>query len=213
MPSAVDICNIALSHVGAEGLVTSISPPDGSVEAGLCATFYPIARRSAIEMVVPSCAVKRVDLAEVANTSGVWLYAYAKPSDCIKPLRILNTTTLEALLIGSDSTTDALLTDERGSADFTVEGDVVRTNEPGAVCVYLFDQTDTSKFTSLFAAGVGMLLAGYLAGPIIKGRESVGIGTNWTQAGRNALMQAAVSDANASSERNEVLPSSIRARG
>jgi NAD(P)H dehydrogenase (quinone) len=34
-----------------------------------------------------------VTLAEVANPSTVWAYAYALPSDCIKPLRVLALTT------------------------------------------------------------------------------------------------------------------------
>lgn len=90
MPSVVDLCNTALSHIGAENTVTSIDPPDGSVEAGHCATFWPIARRFALEMVKPTWAKKRVTLAQVTNTSTVWEFAYALPSDCVHPLRVLN---------------------------------------------------------------------------------------------------------------------------
>lgn len=209
MPSAVEICNIALSHIGAESLVTAIDPPDGSVEAGYCATFYPIARRLALEMTMPSYAKTRVALAEVANTSTSWGYAYAKPADCIKPLRVLDP--WDAVMFADDPRVVADPT-ERGSADYEVEGDVIRTNEPDAVLIYLRDVTDTSKFSPMFTSGLGMLLAGYLAGPVIKGRDGMSIGNSWTEAGMNALGRAAASDANASSERAEFIPSSIQAR-
>lgn len=209
MPSAVEICNIALSHIGAESLVASIDPPDGSAEAGYCATFYPIARRMATEVVAPSWAKTRVALAEVTNTSTVWAYAYAKPADCIKPLRVLDP--WDAVMFADDPTVVADST-ERGSADFEVEGDVIRTNEPDAVLIYLRDVTDTSKFSPMFTTGLGMLLAGYLAGPIIKGRDGMQVGNSWTQAGMDSLARAGASDANASSERAEFIPSSIRSR-
>lgn len=209
MPSAVEICNIALSHIGAESLVTAIDPPDGSVEAGYCATFYPIARRLALEMTTPSYAKTRVALAEVDNTSTAWAYAYAKPADCIKPLRVLDP--WDAVMFADDPRVVADPT-ERGSADYEVEGDVIRTNEPDAVMIYLRDVTDTSKFSPMFTSALGMLLAGYLAGPVIKGRDGMSVGNSWTEAGMNALGRAAASDANASSERAEFIPSSIQAR-
>lgn len=212
MPSIVDICNTALSHIGAEAQVASISPPDGSVEAGYCARFYPIARRTALEAVSPRFAQQRVTLAEVANASDVWAYAYDLPSDCVRPLRVFNGSTLDALLVGADSTVDYLLTDERSSADFAVEGTTLRTNEPEAVLLYVFDQTDTTKWTPMFGVGVGMLLAGYLAGPIIKGMEGMRVGQAWTESGMNMLQTAGASEANAAGERNDYLPETIRAR-
>lgn len=213
MTSSVDICNAALSHIGAEGQVTAIDPPDGSVEAGYCARFYPMARRQAIEQSAPRWAQVRAALAEVTNTSSVWLHAYAIPSDCLKPLRVLTVGDANVFLT-TDQAFDWFRLDERNSAPFTTEGDVLRTNEPEVVLLYVKDVTDTSKYPPMFSAAVGMLLAGYLAGPIIKGRESINIGTGWTQAGQNALEAANLSDANASSERgSDYLPDSIRARG
>ena len=40
MASDVDICNMALSHLGARAQISAIVPPDGSVEAGYCARFH-----------------------------------------------------------------------------------------------------------------------------------------------------------------------------
>ena len=44
MASAVDICNLALGHIGNKAEITAIVPPDGSAEAAQCGKFYPIAR-------------------------------------------------------------------------------------------------------------------------------------------------------------------------
>lgn len=41
MASPLTICNMALVHLGESARVTSIAPSDGSVQADLCARFYP----------------------------------------------------------------------------------------------------------------------------------------------------------------------------
>lgn len=222
MASVVDICNAALAHIGAESLVTSIDPPDGSAEAGYCKTFYPMARRAALEAANWSFARTRVQLAEVENVSEVWQYAYAKPAGCLKARRVLPLTLIQIYGAqvwpqGFDSpllNAQALdnLFNERGSTDFEVEGDVLYTNEPTAWLLYTRDITDSSKFSAMFTSALGMLLAGYLAGPIIKGREAINVGTAWTEAGNNMLGKAIASDANASAERAEYVPDSIKAR-
>lgn len=215
MPSAVDLCNVALSHLGARAQVSSINPPDGSVEAGYCARFYPIARREVIEVANFSFVKTRAVLAEVTNTSEVWQYAYAMPSDCIKALRVLNAGSvaeldtlwpLDDVLLGNSST-------ERGSSDFELEDGVLRTNEPDAVLLYKKDVTDTSKFTPLMSSAVGMVLAGYLCGPIIKGLEGAKVGAQWREEGFRQAARAGASDANASHERNSFVPIGIGARG
>ena len=221
MASTTDICNVALSHLGARAQITSISPPDGSVEAGYCARFYPIARREAIEIANWSFAKTRGVLAEVANDSEIWDYAYALPTNCIKPLRVLQSQYItEAGLhwpIGSYVSDydwrryDDVFT-ERGSADFEVEDGVLRTNEAEAILVFKRDVTDTTKFTPLMTSGVGMLLAGYLAGPIIKGIDGAKVGMQWRDSAIGVLMKAAASDANSGSEQNDHVPAHIASR-
>lgn len=215
MASAVDISNIALSHLGARAQVSSINPPDGSVEAGYCARFYPIARREVIEVANFSFVKARALLAEVVNSSDVWQFSYAMPSNCIKALRVLNAGTvaefgmlwpLDDVLLGNSSS-------ERGSADFEIEDGVLRTNEPNAVLLYKKDVTDTGKFTPLMTSAVGMVLAGYLCGPIIKGLEGAKVGAQWREEGFRQAARAGASDANASHERSSYVPIGIGARG
>ena len=218
MASVVDLCNMALSHLGAETLIASISPPDGSAEAGYCATFYPMARQVALSEHAWTFAKTRAQLAQVTNPSTVWAYAYALPSDCVDPVRVLNTAALSVLLATPAwETTGNYLAlfdqlTEQGCADYEVENGVLLTNEPEATLIYTRDVTDTTKWSALFTTGVAQLLAGYLAGPIIKGTQGIQIGKAWTDSGMAAVARAAAADANGSSERAEFLPQSIKAR-
>jgi len=209
--SVQDICNIALSHVGSDAIVSSISPPDGSVEAGHCARFYPIARHTMIEIVQPSFARRRVLLAEVANESTVWAYAYAKPTACIKPLRIL--TVAPGLTVFTQDEANTVSINEGGSAEYDMEGEVIFTNEPEAVLVYLTDVTDTSKFPPLMVTGMGYLLASFLAGPIIKGTAGAQAGEAFRKMAEQWLAGAAASNANMSrTENGAQVPLNLQAR-
>ena len=222
MSSEVDICNLALAHIGAEAQVASINPPDGSVEAGLCKRFYPIVRREMLESATWPFALKRVVLAEVANPSGIWGYAYARPADCVDALRILPMAVVAASLLHSDAVMfdgglpnavwlDGLFS-ERGSKRFEFEGDVLLTNEPQAVLKYTRDITDTTKFSGQFVTAFGMMLASYLAGPIIKGQEGTRIGASWREGAMSMIRIASANAANNSHAGSEYTPAAILAR-
>lgn len=200
MASVADICNIGLSHIGAEAFVTSIDPPDGTAEAGYCETFYPIARRELLEAAPWSFAMRRVALAPIANPSTAWAYAYAVPSDMLSAARVLSAADIAAGY------------GEGGSAPFEIEGDTLLTNEPDAVLKYKRDITDAAKFPPLFVSSLGMLLASYLAGPVIKGSDGASIGRGWRQMAEQQAARAAAEDANSSSEGTGFLPASIKAR-
>lgn len=218
MPSEVDFCNMALSHIGSDAVVAAIDPPDGSVEAGHCARFYPIARAELIEENAWGFARRRVALAEVTNPSDVWAYAYALPSSCLKPLRVLNSNTLS--FAGFVPPISPYLTaseqaafDERGSAEFDIENGVLLTNEPNAVLLYLVDVIDTSRFTPSFNSALSYRLASFLAGPLIKGREGAETAKTLRQVSINVGSLAKASDANSGSEpANNSLADSTRAR-
>jgi len=66
MASIVDICNLALSHLGDSATVSSIDPPEGSAQADLCARFFPIALASLLEAHSWGFATRRVALAPLA---------------------------------------------------------------------------------------------------------------------------------------------------
>lgn len=207
---------MALSHFGSETVVTSLNPPDGSVEAGHCKRFFALARKEALELATFTWAKKRAALASVDNPSTVWTYAYALPQDCLSPVRVLQQATVQDWLFwpgGSVVTQDDIrVFTERGSADFEVEGQALLTHEADAVLLYTRDVTDLTKFTATFLSGFSYLLASYLAGPLIKGKEGAAAGRELRAAARDVLTGAAVQDANGSSERSDFVPAHIQVR-
>ena len=210
MASVVQICNMALSHIGSEARVSSISPPDGSVEAGHCATFYDLARTELLEPGNWAFSLKRAPLAEVTNPSAAWAYAYAKPSNCLRAVRILRPSIAAAVLTRNLAFEPH--TDDRGGAAFDVEGDAILTNEPDAVLLYVQDVTDSTKFPASFTSALSYLLASYLAGPIIKGNEGVRVGDAMRQRAMTLADIAATASANASSAESLPQPSLLAVR-
>lgn len=216
MASAVDWCNVALSHIGSDTVVVSIAPADGSVEAGHCARFYPIARKEALEAGTWTWAKTRTALAAVTNPSTTWTYAYALPADCLSPKRVLQQAVLLDFVpwpFGTYVTADeATYWTERGTADFEVEDGVLLTHEPEAVLLYTRDVTDTTKWTTSFGVYVSFLLASYLAGPIIKGQAGAGAALNLRRLADQMKGSAASDDANGSAERTDFIPDHLRVR-
>jgi hypothetical protein len=201
---------MALSHIGSEARVSSISPPDGSVEAGHCATFYDQARTEMLEPGNWAFALKRQLLAQVTNTSNAWAYAYTKPADCQRALRILRPSV--AVTVFTQDRIAYPHTDDRDSAPFDVEGEVLYTNEPDAVLVYTRDVTDTTKFPASFVSALSYLLAAYVAGPIVKGNEGVRVGDAMRQRAQALADLSATSSANASSADNVPQPTLLAVR-
>jgi hypothetical protein len=168
MSSEVDICNLALSHLGDEAEVSAIDPPDGSPQSNQCGRFYPIARDVLLEAHAWTFATKRVALAEVTNPSpDDWTYAYALPSTCLRPLSSLYPG-IPARALSQDTDND--------SHPYIIEADqdgslIMFTNVETAVLRYIDRVEDPTKFTPGFTITASRLLAAYLAGPILKGKE------------------------------------------
>lgn len=198
MPSAIDIANIALSHIGADATVVSLSPPDGSAEAGHCARFLPIARQAAISSHNWGFAKKRVALAELENTSAEWLYRYQLPADCLRPIKVLTRTDVD------EPERTGVLSDVFGSA--------IYCDQPEAELIYLTDITDTTKYPADFVSALGLLLAAYLAGPIIKGAEGMRVGNILREQAAAAMRQVAVDDSNAGRNNSTFTAASLKAR-
>lgn len=216
MASDVDVCNMALAHFGSEAVVTSINPPDGSVEAGHCKRFFALARQQALEMATFSWTKKRAQLAAVTNPSTVWKYAYALPSDCLLPRRVLLRPTLQSAVYWSGNSAvisdDQQIFSEQGSADFEIEDGVLLTNEAEAVLLYTRDVTDLTKASATFISGFSYMLASMIAGPLIKGDAGAKAAMDLREAARRVLTESAVHDANATSERSDHIPDHIRVR-
>jgi len=172
MSSEVDICNLALSHLGDEAEVSAIDPPDGSIQAAHCGRYYPMARDVLLEAHPWTFATKRIAIAQLDNAlASDWSYAYALPSTCLRPLSALVPGQPEQFLSQeSDS----------GSHPYIVEagadgGLVLYTNVDAATLRFIDRVADPTKFTPGFTMALSRLLAAYLAGPILKGDKGMAV--------------------------------------
>lgn len=200
MASEVDICNLALAHLGDAATVASLDPPEGSPQSEHCARFYPVARDSLLEMHSWGFATRRKQLAQVSNPWPEWAYAYAMPSDAVNILAILPVDAADDNNIQFPNTA---LVDNGGYAPqpFIVEaGDsgvgILYTNVPNAVLRYTAIVTDPTEFSPLFTVALSWHLASMLAGPILKGEAGATESKRCTGMMQSFLTQAKNSDAN-----------------
>ena len=166
MASAVDICNLALAHIGQDGVVTDIDPSDGTTEADYCAIFYPVARDELLEKHSWSFATFRTAPAALADASNElanqWAYAYPAPSTMVKPICVLPPESV--------NDKDAVEFEKEAQSDGTI---IIYTDMEDAVLKFVKKVTDTTKFTPGFVVALSYKLAQYLAGPITKRPEVV----------------------------------------
>lgn len=209
MASVIDICNLALAHLGEIPNISSIDPPEGSAHAEKCERFYPIARDVALEMRNWPFAMRRVLLAQVENTNGAWPFKYALPSDCIRPVSVSRPGVGTPVLFGAIYPEQPVYGGKPNTEDFTVEDGHLFTRVEDAELLYLRRVTDTVKFPPLFVNAVAWLLASYLAGAITRDMDI----KQWCyQMFEQELALSAQSAANASQTTNHHTPDWIRNR-
>lgn len=185
MASEVDICNLALSHLGDTATVASLDPPEGSAQAEHCARFYPIARDSLLEFHNWKFASRRAKLALLSVDSWSWDYAYAPPADALKLLAVLPE--------GADS--DAEGADYEPEVGPAGEA-LILSDTANASLRYIALVTDTTKFTPLFVMALSWQLAALLAGPLLKGDVGAAEAKRCTGMAQAFISKAAESDAN-----------------
>lgn len=173
MASEIDICNLALGHLGDVATIASIDPPEGSAQAEHCARFYPIARDALLEMHAWSFATKRVQLAQLGSGWPEWDYSYAQPSDALVMIAVLppsSTDDYSTVATGVQISAGGSYVPQPFSCEINADGaDVIYTDQAEAVLRYTALVTDTTKFSPLFIVALSWQLASMLAGPILKG--------------------------------------------
>lgn len=203
------ICNTALAYLGDPAKVTSVNPPDQSVQAAYCNRFYEPTRDALLEMYAWGFATVRESLQLLQNNpaSSQWAYAYAAPNNVINYLEIL-----DPLAVDDYSTASVPMTIYPGVASngigvltpqpFVVEsqgpglGAIIYTNMQNAMLRYTIKVTDPSRFSPLFTECLALLLSSKLAGPIIKGAEGRAAALAQMQAFQIYFKEATESDAN-----------------
>jgi len=186
-----------LSRLGDSATVASIDPPEGSAQAERCARFYPLARDVMQEEFVWNFCIRRKALALMDGwEGGKWAYAYAAPSEMIRPISVSH----------PESSSDQVdVLGIRTGAMFQVESlddgqIVILTNQPEAELRYTVKVTDTTKFSAQFVDALGWRLASMLAGPILKGDAGIKMTQSCLQIAMNLGGEAAVKNANSAQE-------------
>ena len=155
MASAVDICNLALGHIGNKAEITAIVPPDGSAEAAQCGKFYPIARDECLSEFDWGFAKRRQVLAQISGTApSGWQYWYTVPN----PYLVARQVVVEEYDTPVQFTTESHAT----------HGTIILANTDNAELWYTAIIEDTTKYPPLFIHALSWLLASYLALPITR---------------------------------------------
>lgn len=204
MATEVDICNLALAHLGDDATIASLNPPEGSAQAEKAARFYPIARNTLLEMHTWNFAAKRGNLALTTNTLNQWDYAYVAPADMMSPVAIISPTAQNdyATRMSAGDTPGGITSNyaptivagQYTPQQFTLEGDLIYTNQENAMLRYQSFITDPSLFSPLFVITLSWHLASMLAGPVIKGDQGAAEAKRCTQMMTNYLTSAKQSD-------------------
>lgn len=153
MPSELDICNLALSHVAAYPIQ---SLDERTKEARECKRLYSVARDAMLEAHDWGVARKREALALLADTYSGWDFAYAWPVDCLAPRKIYDP---------SEANNTVPLKFEIGVND-ALNRRIILTDEEDAELIYTAKITDANLFTSMMVDALGFRLAADLAIPL-----------------------------------------------
>src|SRR3990172_6032289 len=90
MASEVDICNMALSHLGNSKEI-AILATEKSEEAAACRRFYETARDTVLRDFAWPFATRILSLGLVEeDPNDEWAYAYRYPTDCLLLRRLLS---------------------------------------------------------------------------------------------------------------------------
>ena len=207
MASDVEICNLALSHLGDTANVTSIDPPEGSAQAEHCSRFYPVARGMLIEAHDWSWATRRISLTPLVATVVPWAYAYGKPNLMIRAIAVLDPEASDDYTIPAAFETEQAYLPlsyaplAYAPQPFAIETlptgeEAILTNQESAVLRYVESVTDTAKFPPLAVMALSWLVASMLAGPIIKGEEGAAEAKRCLAVYKEVLSMAVSADAN-----------------
>ncbi|WDY60392.1 hypothetical protein [Pseudomonas sp. PSKL.D1] len=169
MSSVIEICNMALSNIGASRRIDDLD--EDSQEAEQCSLFYVHARdfvlRSDCEW---AFATAFAALAEVAdNPDPVFPYAYAMPNDCMRIRRIVNPV-LDASYFtrihcygNPPQIPEIKFRVVNGSSQR-----LITTMEPAATLEYTLKVESSEMFDPVFVSALSWYLASKIAAPLAK---------------------------------------------
>jgi hypothetical protein len=154
MASEVDICNLALSHIGASATISSLT--EQSEEAFHCNLLYADARDALLRAYPWGFSTRHLALSDVGDPPGNWSYRYSYPNDCLFAREILQTTS------GGDPIDFEIALGDAYNAR------VILTDQETATLIYTYKATNTLVFDSLFIIALAWRLASEIAMPLTR---------------------------------------------
>jgi len=154
MASEVDICNLALSHIGASATISSLT--EQSEEAFHCNLLYAEIRDSVLRAHPWGFATRHLALSDVGTPPGNWSYRYAYPNDCLYAREILQTNTALDPVKFEIALGDAY------------NARVILTDQKSATLIYTYQTTNTLVFDPLFTNALAWRLAAEIAMPLTR---------------------------------------------
>ena len=198
MTPTVDVCNLALAHIGQAATISAVDPPEGSVYAELCAHMYPLAMGVLLEAHPWSFATRTEQLTPLAETRPGWRACYAEPAAC---LRIWNL---------SDTPGGEPIDYERQAGNPSPV--LICTNTAQAFARYTINNTVPQIMPPLFKTALSYHLAALLVGSVIKGEAGMNVAKAMLQFAQMHAQRAAASDANQQRTTREHIPGWIKDR-
>lgn len=143
MASDVDIANLALTDLGSQR-ITALT--DATEHARKVNSVFAQTRQELLAEHPWNFAIKRANLGLLGSTPEFgWSYQFSLPTDY---LRIANSPEVDP------------------ETDYVIEGGMLLADVNAIKLRYVFDQTDTTKYSPKFVAAFAALLAARLAIPI-----------------------------------------------
>lgn len=167
MSAIIDICNLALSRVGA-ARIQSLS--DNTKAARECTTIYPFARDAVLRSYDWAFARKRLDLALLTETYTGFDFAYQYPVDCICLRKITDVNGM-ITSIKWDWNTQKYVSSGKVKYEIGVAANLnsnfILTSTELAEGVYTARVVNANLYDSLFIEALAWKLASDLAMPLL----------------------------------------------
>jgi len=171
MSNAIDICNMALSHIGSPRIQAFT---DRTKQGFDCDLHYEPVRDSVLRAFPWNFAKKRKVLALSDNTISGWTYAYAYPTDCLRAMDIYNPLQSQSYTDGyydNGVYVQSAVQVKANRTKFEIslnDGNtrrLVLTDQEDAELIYIARVTDPNVFDTEFTKALAYALAAELAIP------------------------------------------------
>lgn len=182
----VDICNMALSHLGISTGILSINPPDPSAAGQSCAFWYPKSRNFVLQSAPWNFAYTYQTLAsdasQVPGTTWAypgWRYAYQVPNDCLQAVAVVTAAGLRfgqmywngywwpypTQMFAMPKIPFKIFESQASPGQLAIACDVNAATQP-LYLFYIQCVTNTGLFDPMFSEALSYEIAGKVGGPL-----------------------------------------------